>query len=191
MPYPHSSTQCELVVLSSVSQFRLTPSLELTESLCSLQLIRSWTSRSESQSPSCFERPTLEKVKAHDEAGKNRGNPKSWGNEQADQSSKAAAAGEAASFVAGAESGWSMDSRCVVCCIGGLVGAAARGGSQASRVVVSTVSQRCFYRMAQLGACFSATTRRGGEMFSLRANISAQMDGTGTCWCPGDGRKTV
>ena len=71
------------------------PSSVLTDSMCSLQLIRSWASRSELQILSCFERdeiqqflyqwqdspnpPTLEKAKAHDEARKNRGNARSWG----------------------------------------------------------------------------------------------------------------
>ena len=99
LPNAHSAqTQCELVALSLVCQFRLIP-LVLTDSLSWLQLIRSWACRSELQILSCFERragqsptafvsvagqpepPTLEKIKAHDEARKNRGNAKSWGNE--------------------------------------------------------------------------------------------------------------
>ena len=43
--------------------------------------------------------PTLEKVKAHDEASKIWGNHKFWGNEEADHSAKAAGGGGAASFV--------------------------------------------------------------------------------------------
>ena len=40
VPTPRSSTQCELVALSLVSSFQPIPSLVMSDSLCSLQLIR-------------------------------------------------------------------------------------------------------------------------------------------------------
>ena len=106
---PHSSTQCELVALSLVARFQPPPSLVLTDSLNSLQLISSWEQRSSARILACAERvevrlfldtwqhssapPTLEKVKAHDEQGRSAGNQKSWGNEQVDGLAKLAADG--------------------------------------------------------------------------------------------------
>ena len=101
--------QCELVALSLVANFQPAPHLILSDSLCSLQLIKSWAGRSSAAILSCAERvevrhfisqwkghpqpPTLEKVKAHDTEGRNAGNPKSWGNEHADTLAKEAAEG--------------------------------------------------------------------------------------------------
>ena len=92
---PRSSTQCELVALSLVSAFQPSPSLILSDSLCSLQLIRSWGLRSTAASLSSVDRlevrsflyqwqdhphpPMLEKVKAHDEVGRRGGNAKTFG----------------------------------------------------------------------------------------------------------------
>ena len=77
-----SSTQCELVALSLVAKLRPPPSLMLTDSLVSLQLIQSWGRRPIAEVIACPDRqevrcfmyqwlaipnpPCLGKVKAHD-----------------------------------------------------------------------------------------------------------------------------
>ena len=49
-----SSTQCELVALSLVAKFHPPPSLVLTDSLVSLQLIQYWGRRPDRQEVPCF-----------------------------------------------------------------------------------------------------------------------------------------
>ena len=114
VPQPRSSTQCELVALRLASSFPHVPSVILTDSLCSLQLIQSWGARSTAQVLSTPDRlevrqflyawdahpspPRLEKVKAHDEAGRLAGNLKTMGNEMADALAKRAAAPEVTAF---------------------------------------------------------------------------------------------
>ena len=104
---PHSSTQCELVALTLVSHFALSPPRVLTDSLCSLQLLRSWAQRPMAAVLACQERaevraflyqwqdaavaPVLEKVKAHDAPSCRRGCPKALGNDAVDGLAKAAA----------------------------------------------------------------------------------------------------
>ena len=106
VPDPRSSTQCELVALAMVSLFQPTPSLVLTDSLCSLQQISAWSHKSSAAVLSCADRvevrrflslwtdhpnpPALEKVKAHDDEGIRDGNPKTLGNEKADMLAKQA-----------------------------------------------------------------------------------------------------
>jgi len=59
IPAPQSSTQCELVALSLASRFTVLPELILTDSLCSLQLISSWASRSSAWMSSCPRRARM------------------------------------------------------------------------------------------------------------------------------------
>ena len=78
---PHSSTQCELVALSLLPRFPAVSPRVLTDSLCSLQLLKSWAHRPLTTIMTCQERvevrtvlyqwqgrsaPLLEKVRAHD-----------------------------------------------------------------------------------------------------------------------------
>ena len=56
VPFPRSSTQCELVALTLVAHFLRQPPLVLTDSLCTLQLLRSWGFRSTSKVLCCPER---------------------------------------------------------------------------------------------------------------------------------------
>ena len=86
VPAPCSSTQCELAAISLASEFKVQPKLILTDSLCSLQLIASWSCKSAAAVLSCPHRvevrhflyawrecaspPTLQKVKAHDQVGR-------------------------------------------------------------------------------------------------------------------------
>ena len=109
MPQPKSSTQCELIALTLVRQFDPPPRLVLTDSLCALQLIASWSRRPSSAILSCPERgwvrqflhqwagssvvPTLEKVLAHDDAAAAAGDVKALGNTAVDALAKQAAAG--------------------------------------------------------------------------------------------------
>jgi hypothetical protein len=51
VPHPRSSTHCELVALQV-----------LTDSLCSLQLIRGWSSRSTAEVLDCEKRAEMRKV---------------------------------------------------------------------------------------------------------------------------------
>ena len=108
MPAARSSTHCELVALTLSMQ--LLPELVLTDSLCALQLIRGWAGFAEARRLSCLDRvevreflaaagacccpPTLEKVRAHDEEGVQRGAPKAVGNSTVDALAKRAASGE-------------------------------------------------------------------------------------------------
>ena len=102
-----SSTQCELVALSLVAKLRPAPSLVLTDSLVSLQLIQSWGRRPIAEVIACPDRqevrcfmhqwyaisnpPCLGKVKAHDLEAVRRGDPRACGNDQVDALAKAAA----------------------------------------------------------------------------------------------------
>ena len=111
---PRSSTQCELVALGLTSGFASPPSVILTDSLCSLQLIRSWGKRSTASVllsldraevraflykwQGCPHPPKLEKVKAHDEAGRLAGKLKTLGNDLADSLAEKAAEGAAQLF---------------------------------------------------------------------------------------------
>ena len=108
VPHPRSSTHCELLALQLVREISEHPQLVLTDSLCSLQLIRGWSSRSTAEVLDCEERaevrkfilqwaddphpPELEKVKARDAKGLADGNPKSLGNDRADYLAKPAVA---------------------------------------------------------------------------------------------------
>ena len=106
---PRSSTQCELVALLLVGQFHPPPSVVLTDSLCSLQLIGSWGRRSARGVFSCAERPlvrqflhhwaalpevpALEKVQAHNDDAAAAGDVKALGNTAVDTLAKEAATG--------------------------------------------------------------------------------------------------
>ena len=108
VPAARSSTQCELVALCLAVQ--LSPALILTDSLCSLQLLRRWGVWPTARVLACMDRievrqllamaracpspPALEKVRAHDEAAIARGYPKAVGNDMADLWARRAA-GEA------------------------------------------------------------------------------------------------
>ena len=114
VPQPRSSTHCELVALTLVAQFQPAPALVLTDSLSALQLIASWGRRSLGTILSCPERaavrqflsvwhgaaavPTLEKVKAHDDALAAKGYIKARGNVAVDALAKQAAAGSVWSY---------------------------------------------------------------------------------------------
>ena len=116
---PHSSAHCELVALSLVVNFHPPPSLVLTDSLNSLQLLRSWDQRPAAKVLSCVERmevrllldqwqthsrrPTLEKGEACDEGGCKEGNLKALGNEQVDALAKQAADGTDAEYLSQAQ----------------------------------------------------------------------------------------
>ena len=107
VPAPRSSTHCELLALELA--LGLQPTHVLTDSLCSLQLLRGWGSLSESRRICCLDRVevrrvlaaaracifpvTLEKVQAHDERGVQCGLPKALGNDAVDALAKQAAAG--------------------------------------------------------------------------------------------------
>ena len=111
---PRSSTQCELVALGLTSGFASPPSVILTDSLCSLQLIRSWGKHSTASVllsldraevraflykwQGCPHPPKLEKVKDHDEAGRLAGKLKTLGNDLADSLAQKAAEGAAQLF---------------------------------------------------------------------------------------------
>ena len=89
----------------------LQPTQILTDSLCSLQLVRGWGTMSESRRLLCHDRaevrglldaaalaariclPVREKVRAHDELGVQLGAPKALGNDVVDGLAKRAAAG--------------------------------------------------------------------------------------------------
>jgi hypothetical protein len=104
---PYSSTQCEFIALSLAAKFPVRPSVLLTDSLASLQLIQTWGRRSAREILSCPVRaevrlflaqwqhavpPTLAKVKAHDRAAAEAGDARpACGIERADALAKAAA----------------------------------------------------------------------------------------------------
>ena len=106
-PASTSSTQCELLALTLLSRFSIRPPRVLTDSLCSLQLLRSWGRRPMAAILSCQERaevrtfiyqwqgsssaPLLEKVQAHDTDACRAGCPKALGNAMADARAKDAA----------------------------------------------------------------------------------------------------
>jgi len=121
VPSPSSSTQCELVALSLVGQFAPPPSMVLTDSLVSLQLLHSWGRRSLRAILACPERaevrrflhhwqgspapPVLVKVKAHDTLAIQIGDPRACGNDLVDGLAKQAAS------VSGAAVGCADDMR--------------------------------------------------------------------------------
>ena len=94
VPSPRSSTQCELVAFTLVAHFQRQPPLVLSDSLCALQLLRSWGTRSTNKVLYCPERAevrqflrqwagqraphTLEMVNAHDSAGVRSGSIKAY-----------------------------------------------------------------------------------------------------------------
>ena len=98
VPGATSSTQCELAALCMA--MALVPPQVLTDSLCSLQLLRGWRNTMVPRVLQCDLRmlvrqvlaaaqrcpspPKLEKVAAHDEKLIRLGHPKAMGNEQAD-----------------------------------------------------------------------------------------------------------
>ena len=116
VPAPRSSTHCELVALCLVATFPKAPPLVLTDSLCALQLIRAWGSRTTKAVLACRERqevrqflaqwahrsspPQLEKVKGHDAAAQRAGLLKAVGNAKVDLLAKEAARGAALACVA-------------------------------------------------------------------------------------------
>jgi hypothetical protein len=97
-----------------VAKFQIRPSLVLTNSLCSLQLLSFWCQRSTSKVLSCPEQaevrrflaqwadqcfpPAWEKVKAHDDAALCSGSLKAFGNDRVDGLAKEAARGAYMSF---------------------------------------------------------------------------------------------
>ena len=109
VPSPFSSTHCELVAL--LLAMRLHPAQILTDSLSSLQLLRSWHRRSTASVLQCPLRslvrqliaaartspapPALVKVKAHDAAALDLQHPRALGNDRADHWAKQAATGTA------------------------------------------------------------------------------------------------
>jgi hypothetical protein len=113
VPQPRSSTHCELVALTLVARFHPAPSLVLTDSLSSLQLIQSWGRRSPGVVLACPERlvicqflyhwasfptpPVLEKFTAHDDAAAAKGSIKATGNVAVDALAKQAATGSVGS----------------------------------------------------------------------------------------------
>lgn len=106
VPNARSSTECELVALCLALQLR--PRQVLTDSLCALQLLRSWHSYGTrrvlrcdlrplvrqvlGEAQLCAAPPVLEKVLAHNEAWIRLGHPMAVGNDQADRAAKLAAA---------------------------------------------------------------------------------------------------
>ena len=108
VPCPRSSLHCELVALQCVQELPAAPSLVLTDSLNALELISQWGAQSTATVLDREERvevrrflhawrdcpapPTLEKVKAHNEAGVSAGQQKAIGNALADRAARAAAA---------------------------------------------------------------------------------------------------
>ena len=109
MPSTRSSTQCELVAFTLVAHVQRQPPLVLSDSLCALQLLRSWGTRSTNKVLCCPERAevrqflrqwagqraphTLEKVKAHDSAGVHSGSIKTFVNDKVDGLAKEVARG--------------------------------------------------------------------------------------------------
>ena len=109
IPGATSSTECELVAIALA--LRAEPEEIFSDSLCALQLLRSWHRRTAHQvlgcdlrvlvrlvvgsARACFAPPPLEKVRAHDEGGIAGGVPKAVGNDRADFWAKQAARGEA------------------------------------------------------------------------------------------------
>ena len=107
VPEPRSSTQCELVALCLALSLSPPPRQVLTDSLTSLRLAQAWDSYSSARTLRCPDRievrqlvflahqlpfaPTLEKVKAHDEAAVAAGYPKALGNATADRLAHSAA----------------------------------------------------------------------------------------------------
>ena len=105
VPSPRSSTHCELAALGLAMSAH--PSEVYTDSLCSLQLLRSWGSRSTASVLRCADRfdvrhvlaasyncpapPSLRKVKAHDERAVADGHPLAIANDRVDGLAKLAA----------------------------------------------------------------------------------------------------
>ena len=107
IPSPRSSTHCELVALCLALTFSPPPAAVLTDSLASLQRVRSWGTWPTARHLRCADRvevrqfismaldlerpPVLEKVQAHNEEAISAGHPKSVGNDMADHLARRAA----------------------------------------------------------------------------------------------------
>ena len=105
VPAARSSTHCELVALALAME--LSPPHVLTDSLCALHLLRGWGTMSVGRQLHCMDRvevrqvlaavaacigrPTLEKVRAHDDVGVRLGQTKALGNDAVDALAKRAA----------------------------------------------------------------------------------------------------
>ena len=107
VPYPRSSTHCELVALCVALTLTPVPPRILKDSLTSLRLALSWGRWPVARTLHCADRvevrqlvhmavqlpspPLLEKVKAHDTSAIAAGHPKAVGNDLADQLARRAA----------------------------------------------------------------------------------------------------